>query len=108
MLHLYSLEAYQPSDIGAQLEHTIPEVNYQPVSAQSYTLDDLDQLDSLGNTSIYLTSKEGIQALPAWFNGVKPDSVGVVSGAKTCAVVVVDKPNVDGGVVDAFYFYFYA
>lgn len=105
---MYSQEIYFPSDIAAQIVNTIPEVNYQSVSNVSYNLGNLDQLNNLGGTNVYLTSKQGIQALPAWFTGVRPNSNGVVAGAKTTAVIVVDKPDVDGGVVDVFYIYFYA
>ena len=101
-------DPYLPSDIGAQLSHTIPEINRTAIGNQAYTLNNLDQLNSFGGSNVYLTSKEGIQVLPQWFNGVRPDFNGVVSDAKTSAVVVIDKPDIDGGVVDVFYFYFYA
>ena len=39
----------------------------------------------------------------AWFNGIKPDATGFTPAPAT--IVAVNKP---GGIVDAFYFYFYS
>lgn len=58
---------------------------------------------------MYLTSKEGIDASPQpeWFKGVTPNAQGKTEGAVSCAIVTVDHGD-GSGVVDAFYFYFYA
>jgi len=71
------------------------------------TLDNLDSLNALGDTSVFLTSKEGINANPQpdWFKGVTPNAAGKTEGAVSCAIVVYDHGD---GTVDAFYFYFYA
>jgi hypothetical protein len=60
----------------------------------------------MGNTSVYLTSHEGIAAdpEPAWFRGITPDAQGRIGNATGCAIIVVDHGK---GSVDAFYFYFY-
>ncbi|RAL12164.1 uncharacterized protein BO97DRAFT_470394 [Aspergillus homomorphus CBS 101889] len=79
------------------LMHTIPMVNWTsiPGSQSPLTLDDLASLNSMGNTSVYLTSKEGIDANPQphWFYGVEPSVNGVTEVF---------------GTLDAFYFYFFA
>ncbi|BDD63402.1 hypothetical protein MPDQ_007011 [Monascus purpureus] len=109
LVWLYSDDEYRPSDIGQQVAHTIPEVNWKEVEGalSPLTLDNLDSLNDLGNTSVYLTSKEGINATiqPAWFNGVTPDDQGKTNGAVSSAIIVRDHGD---GTVDAFYFYFYA
>ena len=67
------------------------------------TLENLDQLNALNGSNIYLTSNEGIEALPSYFTGIKPDESGKVNGGTTATVIVADK----GDYVDVFYFYFY-
>lgn len=106
-MYLHSAEAYNPSDIGAQLANTEPKVNYQVVTGapSPLTLDNFDQLNGLGGSNIYLTSKVDITTNPQWLYGVRPDSTGKTNGATTCAIIVNDKGN---GIVDAFYMYFYA
>ena len=106
--YLYSTETHFPSDIGQQLVHTTPLVNNATITGapDPITLDNVNDLNALaGNNTVYLTSDEGIEAQPSWFNGVRPDSSGVVHGAYTCAGVVAEKT---GGITDVFYFYFYA
>lgn len=68
-------------------------------------MDNLNDLNALGNTSVYLTSKVNIETNPAWLYGVAPDSTGETDGAVSCAIIVNDHGN---GNVDAFYMYFYA
>ncbi|KAJ9294834.1 hypothetical protein DTO271G3_6396 [Paecilomyces variotii] len=107
LIWLYSQDAYRPSDIGQQVVHTVPEVNRTVIETPPLNLNNLDILNDMGNTSVYLTSKEGINAnpQPAWFEGVTPNAQGKTEGAVSCAIVVYDHGN---GTVDAFYFYFYA
>lgn len=71
------------------------------------TLNNLDRLNELGNTNVYLTSKDGIEATPQskWLYGITPDAQGRTDNGTGCAIVVVDHGK---GRVDAFYFYFYA
>ncbi|OJJ34138.1 hypothetical protein ASPWEDRAFT_52428 [Aspergillus wentii DTO 134E9] len=109
LVWLHSEESYQPSDIGQQLVHTTPMVNWTSTkdAPSPMTLDNLDKLNNLGNTSVYLTSKEGIDAdpQPAWFHGTTPDEKGQTNNAVSCAIITRDHAN---GTLDAFYFYFYA
>lgn len=109
LVWLHSEDPYRPSDLQQQLDHTTPEVNGTAVddAPSPLTLDNLDELNDLGNTSVYLTSHEGIGATPepAWLHGITPDSSGRTGNGTGCAIIVVDH---GGGEVDAFYFYFYA
>lgn len=107
MVYLYSSDPYRPSDIMAQLTNTQPEVNYTVVSGapSPLTLDNLKDLNDLGGTDVYLTSKDNIEDQPAWLYGVGPNSSGETEGAVSCAIIVNDH---GGGLVDAFYMYFYA
>lgn len=109
LVWLHSQDKYRPSDIQAQLDHTTPDVNWTTIqdAPVPLTLANLDQLNRMGNTSVYLTSREGIDASPqpAWFRGITPDQQGRMGNGTGCAIVVVDH---GGGKVDAFYFYFYA
>ena len=61
-------------------------------------------LNELGGDKIYLTSKEGIRALPPWFEGTEPNSAGKTEGATSAVIVTTDHGN---SVLDAFYFYWY-
>lgn len=107
--YLYSVDAYRPSDIGAQLVNSQPEVNFTVVSdaPSPLTLDNLNELNNYGDNgeSVYLTSNDDVETNPAWLLGVTPDSNGKTDGAVSCAVVVNDH---GGGLVDVFYLYFYA
>lgn len=96
-----------PSDIGNQVAHTVPKIKGIVVAnaPSPLTLDNLDQLNALGGKDVWLTSREGIIAYPKWFNGVAPDGNRKTNDAITCAIITVDKGS---GVLDAFYFYFYA
>jgi hypothetical protein len=98
-----------PSDIAGQLSHTIPEINGVAGSSapSPLTLANLNSLNGEGNggVNVYLTSKEGIQALPSWLHGITPGPSHQTDGGTTCAIITVDKGN---GMLDAFYFYFYA
>jgi hypothetical protein len=62
-------------------------------------------LNGLGGADLYLTSKEGIKALPDWFKGVAPNQTGKTEGAVSSTIVIRDHGD---GTVDAFYLYFYA
>ncbi|KAI4181088.1 MAG: hypothetical protein L6R41_006826 [Letrouitia leprolyta] len=104
---LQSQDPYFPSDIGAQLAHTTPEINFNVVNGapSPLTLNNLASLNAIGGQSIYLTSVDDITTSPLWLNGVMPDGNGKTNGATSCTVVVNDHGN---GNVDAFYFYFFA
>lgn len=96
-----------PSDIATQITNSIPKVREVPVAQapSPLTLDNLDQLNTMGGKDVWLTSKEGIAVEPKWFNGVSPDENRKTNGIIPCAIVTVDKGN---GRMDAFYFYFHA
>ncbi|KAL8901354.1 MAG: hypothetical protein Q9207_005233 [Kuettlingeria erythrocarpa] len=104
---LQSQDPHFPSDIGAQLAHTKPQINFVEVAGapNPLTLDNLASLNALGGQSVYLTSVDDITKNPAWLNGVKPDASGKTDGATSCAVIVNDH---GAGNVDAYYMYFYA
>jgi hypothetical protein len=111
-------ELFLPGDIGAQLIHTYPALNFTNITSESgrETLSNLSQLNSVGHCNvngssqcyIYLTSRDDVPVSPPspdWLYGVLPNSVtGETVGAKSAVVVVVDHGN---GLVDGFYFYFY-
>ncbi|KAK7887581.1 Vacuolar protein sorting-associated protein 62 [Exophiala xenobiotica] len=107
--YLCSTEIYLPSDIGAQIVHTHPEdvsgATITPPAA--LTLSNLDSLNAFADsgTNVYLTSNEGIKALPSWFRGTDPQADGSTPSTVASAIVAVTKPN---DTLDAFYFYFYA
>ena len=107
--YLDSTEIYFPSSIVDQLTHTHPEdASGNDISPPApLTLDNLNILNAFANggTDVYLTSNEGIQALPAWFQGTRPDASGSTGGSIASVIVTVAKPN---ATLDAFYFYFYA
>ncbi|KAK2739778.1 hypothetical protein FQN57_006475 [Myotisia sp. PD_48] len=103
----HSQDPYQPSDIEAQVKNSVPKINYSVVTGvpPQLSLNNLNELNKMGGEKIYLTSKEGITALPSWFKGVRPNKNGKTDGAISSAIIVRDHGN---GVVDAFYFYFNA
>ncbi|KAJ5918270.1 hypothetical protein N7454_010645 [Penicillium verhagenii] len=86
-----------------------PQVNWTVVAGapSPLTLDNLDELNALGNESVYLTTAGGIAQTPQppWWDGITPDSDGRTGNGTGCAIIVVDHGY---GEVDAFYFYFYA
>lgn len=110
IVYLYTSDPYRPSDIGSQLVHTQPEVDFTVINdgPKHLTLDDLNDLNEINGengTNVYLTSKDDVSQLPPWLSGVKPDSSGKTNGAISCAIIVNDHGD---GSVDAFYMYFYA
>lgn len=104
---IHSQDLAFPSDIGAQLVHTKPEVNFNVVDGapNPLTLDNLASLNGLGGSNVYLTSIDDVTKNPAWLKGVKPDGNGKTDGATSAAVIVNDHGS---GNVDAYYMYFYA
>ncbi|PGH26640.1 hypothetical protein AJ80_01585 [Polytolypa hystricis UAMH7299] len=107
LLYLHSEDAYMPSSIEAQLANSVPQVDYKAVQGapSPLALNNLDQLNALGGSELFLTSKEGIRELPDWFKGVRPDGNGKTGDAVCSSIVVRDHGD---GTVDAFYFYFQA
>lgn len=82
LVWLHSEDAYRPSDISQQLQHTIPMVNWTAIDGapSPLTLDNVDVLNEHGNENVYLTTKDGIDASPQskWLFGIKPDRKSVV------------------------------
>lgn len=107
MVWFHPEETYFPSDIGAQLVHTKPEINFAVVDGYPtpLTLDNIDSLNANKGSDVYLTSIDDITQDPAWLNGVKPDESHATNGAVGAAIIVNDHGN---GNVDAFYMYFNA
>lgn len=107
IVYLFSGDPYRPADIGAQLTNTQPDLNFTSITngPSPLTLNNLNDLNNLGGSSVYLTSKTDVTTNPAYLKGVTPDATGKTNGAVSCAIVVNDHGN---GNVDAFYFYFYA
>ncbi|OQE09263.1 hypothetical protein PENVUL_c007G02553 [Penicillium vulpinum] len=109
LVWLHSQETYMPSDIQQQLDNTRPNVNWTAIEGvqSPLNLNNLDILNQMGNTSVFLTSPEGIEANPepAWFRGIRPDLQGRTGDGTGCAIIIADRGN---ATVDVFYFYFYA
>lgn len=110
-------DPFLPSDIAAQITNTRPALNFTPVAnvPQDLSLSNLASLNAAGSCSIdafgdcpvYLTSRESVPDLPHWLYGVLPDAqTGETTGAVSSAIIVNDHGG--NGIVDAFYFYFYA
>ena len=104
---LNSKEEYLPSDFAAQLAHTHPEIDGKSIvsHASPLTLENLDTLNDGMKQNVYLTANDDYTKDPPWLKGVCPDANGKTNGAVSCCIVVNDK---GAGIVDAFYFYFYA
>ena len=106
-------DPYLPSDIGAQVANTKPESNFTELSnvRSDLELSDLASLNAASNCSsfdtcfTYLTSRETPTTDQPWLHGILPDSNGKTEGATSAAVIVNDHGS---GLIDAFYFYFYA
>lgn len=108
LVWLHSEDRYRPSGIVEHLNHVVPEVDYNPIEGvlTPLTLDNLSQLNSMGNESVYLTSEEGIDAdpQPDWIFGTDIDDNGQANDVSS---IIVVNDHGDGDV-DAFYFYFYS
>ncbi|PIL31347.1 hypothetical protein GSI_06045 [Ganoderma sinense ZZ0214-1] len=98
--YLYSKEQWWPADVAVHLTHVTPEVNFSAV-APSVTFQNISSLGS----DVCLTSKDDVSKSPAWLNSAvgKPDANGLSTAPTT--IVLVNKP---GGILDAFFFYFYS
>ena len=106
-------DPYLPSDIGAQILNTSPEVNFTQLSnlTPDIALQNLSLVNSgsgctaFNACSVYLTARETPTRDQPWLHGVLPNANGQTEGATSAAVVVNDHGS---GLVDAYYFYFYA
>ncbi|KAL9047454.1 MAG: hypothetical protein Q9206_006775 [Seirophora lacunosa] len=122
--------------MAEHLEHVTPHLNYTPISAtpSSFNLSNLNKLDEYDDGRfVYLKSDDNVEERPDWLGGEKNipidpgelfhqlpreqqnrqqpieiSSNGPVSGGRSDApavLVVIDK---GGGIVDAFWFFFYS
>ena len=116
LVYLDVNEEYYPSDIGAQLVHTYPALNFSAITnaPSSLTLSNLTALNSIAGCTkfakcdVYLTSKDKITEKPneQWLRGVLPNpNTGETEGATSAAVIVTDHKD---GTIDAFYMFFSA
>jgi len=112
-VHLYSEEIFLPGDIGEHLEHTIPYLNYTPLTSlhTRQSLTSLSHLNRFG-PHVYLTSDDDPETQPSWLRGDhnRPVPIGhgeTDVGASTAPGIIIwtEKEN---NVTDAFYFYFYS
>lgn len=116
LIYLDINEEYYPSDIGAQLAHTYPALNFSAITngPSNLTPSNIPSLNSIAdctkfaNCDLYLTSKDNITEKPSeqWLRGVLPNPItGETEDAISTAVIVTDHKD---GTVDAFYMFFYA
>jgi len=95
--------------------HTTPYLNYTPITprtAHHLRLSNLDDLNEFGK-HVYLTSDDDPSNPPSWLRGdrnIPSDSksgTGDDIGLSSAPVIIIWTEKA-GGVVDAFYFYFYS
>jgi len=99
--YLHSSEQYWPTDIRVHLPKVIPQVDFKTVGGTP-TLQNLSALAS----NVSLTAVENLLTHDTEFftsTQGKPGGSGVSNAPAT--IIVVEKP---GGIIDAFYFYFYS
>lgn len=105
LVHMDEQEQWFPSDLTAQLDNShATDENFTNIPNAPSPLT-LSNLNSLSAEDVYLTSNEGITALPDWFHGVKPTADGSTPGAVGSVIITASKPN---DILDVFFFYFYA
>ncbi|KAF8534509.1 hypothetical protein BDD12DRAFT_756105, partial [Trichophaea hybrida] len=110
-VYLHSEERFMPGDIGEHLMHTTPYLNYTPITshtAQHLRLSNLDDLNEFGK-HVYLTSDDDPSYPPSWLRGDRnvPSGFGDDVGLSSAPGLIIWTEKA-GGVVDAFYFYFYS
>ncbi|EMT69110.1 Lysine-specific permease [Fusarium odoratissimum] len=106
LVWLHPEDRFMPSDLSAHIVNTIPKLNEQPISGpSSIDLSNLGELNSYGGEDVALTAKEDPLTYPTWILGEAPDASGRIANSVPCAVILVEKSEVD---IDAFYFYFYS
>lgn len=98
--YLHSKEQYWPSDIAAHLPRVVPEINFTSVGGPPT----LQTLSTYGS-NVYLTALDDVLHHDSpFFTSVVGKPVDGASAAPA-TIIVVEKP---GGIVDAFYFFFYS
>ncbi|KAH7251283.1 amino acid permease-domain-containing protein [Fusarium tricinctum] len=105
LVWLHSEDRFMPSDLAAHVSNTIPKLDGEPISGPSVDLENLAELNGHGGEDVALTSKEDPLTYPPWILGEAPDASGRIHDSVPCAVILVEKSDVD---IDAFYFYFYS
>jgi hypothetical protein len=65
----------------------------------------LNNLGANAGKDVYLTSNDNITTNPKWLEGTQPNTKRGTEDEKTSVIIVVDKGE---GIVDVFYFYFFA
>ena len=99
--YLHSSEQYWPSDVASHLTKVTPQIDFKTVGPTPT----LQTLSSLTN-NVSLTANDNIlKHNTPFFTSVngKPADSGLSGAPGT--IIVVEK---SGGIVDAFYFYFYS
>jgi len=99
--YLHSSEQYWPSDIKTHMTKVIPQVNFKPVGGTP-TVGTLSTLSN--DVSLTATDNLLVPDKSAFFTSTYGKPVNNVSGAPG-TIIAVEKA---GGIVDAFYFYFYS
>lgn len=109
MVYLDKDEIYNPSDIGEQITHTTPRINYEALENLSSPLNEynIDTLNAYGKSgrNVYLTSKVDITADPPYLFGVPPNTHFQTPNSATATIIITSHSP---SVMDAYYFYFYA
>ncbi|KIY63751.1 hypothetical protein CYLTODRAFT_438434 [Cylindrobasidium torrendii FP15055 ss-10] len=102
MAYLYSGEAHFPSDVAEHVAHTYPAIDFGSVG-DSPTLPTLNDI----SVDAFLTSLNDPTERPpaSWLTSTanKPDQDG--KSAAPATIILVKK---EGGILDAFYMYFYS
>jgi len=97
--YLHSSEQFWPSDIATLFPKVVPQVNFKPVGGPPT----FQTLSTLAN-NVYLTAVDNVLLYNTeFFKSTVGKPVNGVSGAPG-TIIVVEKP---GGIIDAFYFYFF-
>jgi len=98
---------------GTSLLHTTPFLNYTPVASPAghATLWNLDEYNKFGD-HVYLTSDDDPSNPPSWLRGDRNVPSGAPGskddiGLSTAPGIIIWTEK-EGGIVDAFYFYFYS
>ena len=100
LAYLHSGEKYWPSDVKAHLAKVTPEINFKAVGPTPT----LQTLSSLSNDVSLTVNDNILKHNTPFFTSEVGKPVSDLSAAPG-TIIVVEKP---GGIVDAFYFYFYS
>lgn len=96
--------------MAATLLHTRPYIASRCIAVPTepltlYNLDILNSVGYQGGEDVYLTSDVDISTNPEWLKGCTVEEDGGTGKQKTGVIILVDKGK---GVMDVFYFYFWA